>query len=52
MALIKKYINLTVDGDKAHVDQPIFLFQNDKNIDLIFTIKNLKFDFVRNIQKE
>lgn len=52
MALIKKYINLTVDGDEAHVDQPIFLFQNDKNIDLVFTIKNLKFDFVRNIQKE
>lgn len=52
MALIKKYINLTVDGDEAHIDQPIFLFQNDKNIDLVFTIKNLKFDFVRNIQKE
>lgn len=52
MALIKKYINLTVDGDKSYIDQPIFLFQNDKNIDLIFTIKNLKFDFVRNIQKE
>lgn len=52
MALIKKHINLTVDGDKSYVDQPIFLFQNDKNIDLIFTIKNLKFDFVRNIQKE
>lgn len=52
MALIKKYINLTVDGDKSYVDQPIFLFQNDKNIDLIFTIKNLKFDFVRNVQKE
>lgn len=52
MALIKKYINLTIDGDKSYIDQPIFLFQNDKNIDLIFTIKNLKFDFVRNIQKE
>lgn len=52
MALIKKHINLTVDGDKSYIDQPIFLFQNDKNIDLIFTIKNLKFDFVRNIQKE
>ena len=52
MALIKKYVNLTIDNDKAFLDQPIYLFQNDRNIDLVFTISNLKYDFIRNIQTE
>lgn len=52
MALIRKRINLTIDGDKAFLDQPIYLFQNDRNIDLTFTIKNLKYDFIRNVQEE
>ena len=52
MALIQKRINLTIDGDKAFLDQPIYLFQNDRNIDLTFTINNLKYDFIRNVQEE
>ena len=51
-ALIRKYINLTVKEDTAILDQPIYLFQNDRNIDLIFTIKNLRYDIVRNIVEE
>ena len=51
-ALIRKYINLTVKEDTAILDQPIYLFQNDRNIDLVFTIKNLRYDIVRNIVEE
>ena len=51
-ALIRKYINLTIKEDTAILDQPIYLFQNDRNIDLVFTIKNLRYDIVRNIVEE
>ena len=51
-ALIRKYINLTVKEDTAILDQPIYLFQNDRNIDLVFTIKNLRYDIVRNVVQE
>ena len=37
-ALIRKYVNLTVKDNTAILDQPIYLFQNDRNIDLVFTI--------------
>ena len=51
-ALIRKYINLTVKEDPEILYQPIYLFKNDRNIDLIFTIKNLRYDIVRNIVEE
>ena len=50
-ALIRKYINLTVKEDTAILDQPIYLFQNDRNIDLVFTIKNLRYDISQSRQE-
>lgn len=49
---IKKELILTVQGNTAKLDQPLYLFQNDKFIDIYFTIVNFKFDFIRGIQTE
>lgn len=49
---IKKELVLTVQGNTAKLDQPLYLFQNDKFIDIYFTIVNFKFDFIRGIQTE
>lgn len=42
---ITKELTIIIEGDKARLDEPLYLFQTDKNIDIYFTIKDLKFDF-------
>lgn len=44
--LITKNMKITIDRDNAVLDQELFLFQNDRNIDIIFEIENLKFNFM------
>lgn len=49
---IKKELQITVEGNTAKLDQPLYLFQNDRFIDIYFSIVNFKFDFIRGIQTE
>ena len=44
-SLIRKDLTITIDGNKASVDEPLYMYQGDKNIDIYFTIIDSKFKF-------
>ena len=44
-SLIRKNLTITIDGNKASVDEPLYMYQGDKNIDIYFTIIDSKFRF-------
>ena len=44
-SLIRKNLTITIDGNKASVDEPLYMYQGDKNIDIYFTIIDSKFKF-------
>ena len=44
-SLIRKDLTITIDGNKASVDEPLYMYQGDKNIDIYFTIIDSKFRF-------
>ena len=44
--LIKRELTITVKDKTSVLDEKLYLFQNDRNIDLYFTIMNFKFDFL------
>lgn len=45
MSLIKKEVTVTINNDKASLDEEIYLYQNDRNIDIYITIKDVKYSF-------
>lgn len=45
MALIRKHITITIDGKTASVDEPIYFYVGDRDIDLVFTILDAKYKF-------
>ena len=44
-SLIRKALTITIDGNKASVDEPLYMYQGDRNIDIYFTIIDSKFRF-------
>lgn len=46
--LITKEVTVTVEGNSASLNEKIYLYQNDKNIDILFTIVDPKFKFNEN----
>ena len=44
-SLIRKDLTITIDGNKASVDEPLYMYQGDRNIDIYFTIIDSKFKF-------
>ena len=36
-SLIRKDLTITIDGNKASVDEPLYMYQGDRNIDIYFT---------------
>ena len=46
--LIKKYIKITIQDGTASVDDNLYFYRNDKNIDVMFELINFKFDFIKN----
>lgn len=44
-SLITKELTITIDGSNASLDETMYIYQNDKNIDIIFTITDSKFKF-------
>ena len=44
-SLIRKNHTITIDGNKDSVDEPLYMYQGDKNIDIYFTIIDSKFKF-------
>lgn len=49
---ITKDVTITVNGSTATLDEPLYFYQFDRNIDILFTIKNFKFDFFTGTQQE
>ena len=49
---IKRELVINVEGDKASLNQPLYVFQNDRNIDIYMTINNFKFDFLYGMRQE
>lgn len=47
---IRRDCTITVKDDISVLDSNIYLFQNDRNIDIYFTIVNFKFDFFTSTQ--
>lgn len=45
MSLIEKEVTITIDGRNASLNEQIYLYQGDKNIDILFTIVDAKFKF-------
>ena len=45
-SLIRKYLTITVDGNKATLNEPLYIYQGDRNIDVYFTIVDSKFKFL------
>ena len=45
MSLIEKEVTVTIDGRNASLSENIYLYQGDKNIDILFTITDAKFKF-------
>lgn len=46
--LIQKDITMTINENKASLNEQIFLYQNDRNIDIIFTIEDMRIKFNEN----
>ena len=44
-SLIRKDLTITIDGNKASLDEPLYMYQGDRNIDIYFTIIDSKFKF-------
>ena len=44
-SLIRKDLTITIDGNKASLDEPLYMYQGDRNIDIYFTIIDSKFRF-------
>lgn len=45
MSLIEKEVTVTIEGRNASLSESIYLYQGDKNIDILFTITDAKFKF-------
>ena len=43
--LIQKDVTVTIDGRYASLSEEIFLYKNDRNIDIVFTIVDAKYKF-------
>ena len=43
---IKRDLHITVKDNTSILNESLYLFQNDRNIDLYFTIHDVKFDFL------
>lgn len=50
-SFIKRELVLSVNDNIATLDQNLYLFQNDRNIDLYFRIMNFKFNFLTNTKE-
>lgn len=48
-SLIKKDLTITIDGSRASVDEPLYMYQGDRNIDIYFTIVDSKFKFTETV---
>lgn len=46
--LIKKYVKLLIKDKTASIDNDLYFYKNDKNIDVMFELVNFKFDFIKN----
>lgn len=44
-SLITKELVITIDGNVATLDEKMYIYQNDRNIDVTFTITDSKFKF-------
>lgn len=49
---ITKNIVVTINGTTVQLDEPLYLYQRDKNIDVYFLIRNFKYDFAKGTQEE
>ncbi len=47
-SLIRKNLTITIDGNKATLDEPLYIYQGDRNIDVYFAIVDSKFKFSEN----
>lgn len=45
-SLIRKYLTITIDGNKATLNEPLYIYQGDRYIDVYFTIVDNKFKFL------
>lgn len=43
--LIQKNVTVTIDGRMASLSEDIYMYKNDRNIDIIFTIVDAKYKF-------
>ena len=43
--LIQKNVTVTIDGRVASLSEDIYMYKNDRNIDIIFTIVDAKYKF-------
>ena len=48
MSLIQKEVIMTIEGRTASLSESIYLYQGDRNIDILFTITDAKFKFNEN----
>ena len=44
--LIKKELTITIDGNTARLNEQLYIYQRDRNIDIYFTIIDSKFQFL------
>lgn len=49
---ITRDLTINVQGNVSTLSEPLYLFQNDRNIDVYFSIINFKFDFTTATQQE
>lgn len=47
-SLIRKNLTITIDGNTATLDEPLYIYQGDRNIDVYFAIVDSKFKFSEN----
>ena len=45
--LIRKNVNLTIRDKQSFLDEDLYFYQNDRNINILFEIYNFKFDFIK-----
>ena len=44
--LIQKHVRITIDNNIATLDEDLYFYRNDRNINVLFEICNFNFEFL------
>ena len=50
--LIQKHVKITIENNIATLDEDLYFYRNDRNINVLFEIFNFNFEFLDGVKEE